>query len=68
LEKNDGDFIKRNNKMKIEREKCSGCGGCINLCPVSAIYFRDDRAVIDVSVCTECGTCIPICGCGAPQE
>jgi Fe-S-cluster-containing hydrogenase component 2 len=54
--------------MKIEREKCTGCGGCINLCPVSAIFFSDDRAVIDEVVCTECGTCIPVCACGAPQE
>lgn len=54
--------------MKIIKEKCTGCGGCINVCPVSAIYFSDDCAVIDVAVCTECGTCIPICGCGAPRE
>jgi ferredoxin len=54
--------------MKIEKEKCSGCGGCVNLCPATAIYFRDDRAVIDMEICTVCGTCIPICGRGAPQE
>ena len=54
--------------MKIEKEKCSGCGGCVNLCPAIAIYFRDDKAVIDMEICTECGTCIPICGRGAPQE
>ena len=54
--------------MRIKKEKCSGCGGCVNLCPAIAIYFRDDKAVIDVEICTECGTCIPICGRGAPQE
>ena len=54
--------------MKIKNEKCSGCGGCVNLCPVTAIYFIEDRAVIDPEICTECGTCIPICGRGAPQE
>ena len=68
MEKDDGNFIKRENKMKIEREKCSGCGGCINLCPVTAIYFKEDRAVIDEGICTECGSCIPICGRGAAQE
>ena len=54
--------------MKINTTKCSGCGGCVNLCPVTAIYFSEDRAVIDEEICTECGTCIPICGRGAPQE
>jgi len=54
--------------MKINTTKCSGCGGCVNLCPVTAIYFSEDRAVIDEEICTECGTCISICGRGAPQE
>jgi ferredoxin len=55
-------------KMRIEKEKCSGCGGCVNLCLVTAIYFKDDCAVIDEDLCTLCGTCISVCGRGAPQE
>ncbi len=52
--------------MQIDKEKCVGCGGCVNLCPQSAIYFVDNRAVIDQFACTECRTCVLACGMGAP--
>ena len=54
--------------MKIEQEKCVGCGGCVNLCPVDAISFSEDRAVIDEAACTDCGTCAQVCGVAAPQQ
>jgi len=53
--------------MQIDKEKCVGCGGCVNLCPQAAIYFMDNRAVIDPFACTECRTCVFSCGMGAPD-
>ncbi|MBN2107469.1 MAG: 4Fe-4S binding protein [Deltaproteobacteria bacterium] len=52
--------------MQIDIDKCVGCGGCVNLCPQTAIYFSDNKAVIDQFMCTECRTCVFVCGMGAP--
>jgi ferredoxin len=53
--------------MQIETDTCAGCGGCVNLCPQMAIYFVDNRAMIDQYRCTECRTCVLVCGVGAPR-
>lgn len=52
--------------MQITKEKCMGCGGCVNICPQQAIYFFDNKAVIDQFQCTECRNCVFTCGMGAP--
>lgn len=51
--------------MKVDRERCVGCGACVNLCPCHAIRFIDDRAFIDMDTCIECGTCRVSCGVNA---
>jgi Fe-S-cluster-containing hydrogenase component 2 len=40
----------------------------VNLCPVDAIGFVDDKAIIDENVCTDCGTCLQVCGVEAPEK
>ena len=51
--------------MKVDREKCLGCGACISMCPVQAISFKDGKAEIDKKKCIKCGTCKDICPVGA---
>lgn len=47
--------------VTIGSELCTGCGGCINLCPVSALSLDDnDKATVDDS-CDDCGICIKAC-------
>lgn len=53
--------------MQVDVDKCVGCGGCVNLCPQTAIYFIDNKACIDRCCCTECRTCVMACGVGAPN-
>ncbi|MCX5899348.1 MAG: 4Fe-4S binding protein [Proteobacteria bacterium] len=32
---------------KSDNAKCTGCGNCVEVCPVEAIALKDDKAVID---------------------
>ena len=45
----------------IDSEKCTGCGVCIDVCPLEAISLNDGIAVIDEDTCTECGLCVNVC-------
>ncbi len=45
---------------KVDRNTCTGCGVCIESCPVEAIGLEDDKAVVNDN-CTECGSCVDAC-------
>ena len=51
-----------NDLMKIDTEKCIGCGNCVYYCPVGAIYVKTEErrriAVINEDDCVECGLCL----------
>lgn len=51
----------------VDPESCTGCGACINICPVAAIRLEDGIAVIDHAVCDLDGICIPACPVAAIQ-
>ena len=57
-----------NAMIHIDREKCVGCGGCVDLCPAAAIRFVKDRARIGNQLCLECTTCVRVCPMKAPAE
>ncbi len=44
----------------VNLEKCTGCGDCVEICPVEAIKIKNDKAVI-IEECIECGVCINEC-------
>jgi Fe-S-cluster-containing hydrogenase component 2 len=52
----------------IKKDKCVGCGVCIDVCPVNAIYMKDGIAFIDQEKCIHCGKCISKCPFGAIQH
>ncbi len=51
--------------LRVDREKCVGCGGCAEVCAFGAICIEDGVAVVDPDLCTLCGTCVDNCPEGA---
>lgn len=45
----------------IDEERCTGCGACIEVCPVGAIALVDGRAHVEEKTCTGCGVCLEVC-------
>ena len=51
--------------VRVDGNKCRGCGACVNVCPRKAIILIKNIARIDVNKCTECGRCVNVCPAGA---
>jgi len=52
----------------IRSELCSGCLGCINVCPYGAIDFDNQQFVakVNAALCKGCGACAAVCPSEAP--
>ena len=46
--------------VKVDNSKCTGCGACVDVCPVDAIKIENGKAVINDD-CVDCGACISQC-------
>ena len=46
--------------LEVIKDKCTGCGLCVEACPFGAIEILDELAVIKES-CTGCGACLDSC-------
>jgi electron transport complex protein RnfB len=45
----------------IKEEDCSGCGDCVEMCPMDALVMDGDVATIDLKRCIGCGLCVSVC-------
>ncbi len=54
--------------VKIDAEKCTGCGFCTKACAASFLVVKDKKCQIDedyvLQACIACGDCVAIC----PEE
>ena len=48
----------------VDQQICTGCGVCIDACPVGALSLVDGKARIEPDQCNECSACVRVC----PQE
>jgi len=46
--------------VKIDKEKCTGCSACVDVCPVKAIEIKNDKAIVS-DECVECSACVNEC-------
>lgn len=56
--------------LKIDKELCMGCGVCIDVCPQTALYMKDDKVEVNEK-CNLCGSCVGVCPVNAlsiPRE
>ena len=48
-------------QLTLDADKCSGCGRCVNICPVNAREVSGGKAKLDAQRCNGCGLCIGEC-------
>jgi ferredoxin len=55
-------YIRNVSTLKLEAEKCIGCGMCADVCPHRLLVMENGRAAVtDRDMCMECGACARNC-------
>ena len=56
------------NVARIDPQRCSGCLGCLHVCPFGAIGFATEKNVAEINpaLCKGCGACAAACPSEAP--
>jgi len=45
-------------EIKIDTEKCDGCGTCVDVCPVEVLEIKDEKSVVvNLDECLVCRAC-----------
>ena len=47
--------------VSLEEGECSGCGDCVEMCPMDALEMEGDVVAIDLKRCIGCGLCVSVC-------
>ena len=52
--------------LRLDTEKCTGCGVCTMVCPHGVFRLEGRKAeIVDLDACIECGACAGNCAFGA---
>ena len=51
----------------VDETKCTGCGQCVEDCPLEIITMENDFPVVDENICIGCGVCLLNCPTGAAK-
>jgi NAD-dependent dihydropyrimidine dehydrogenase PreA subunit len=53
-------------EIQIDKELCTGCGTCVETCPVEVFEIQDEKSVaVNVEECLVCLACETQCPEGA---
>ena len=59
-------YLKNAATLGYDRERCTGCGRCVDVCPHGVFIIEEKKAAItDRDRCMECGACMRNCAFGA---
>ena len=59
-------YLKDVATLALEKEKCTGCGMCLEVCPHGVFGMNGGRVEIrEKDACMECGACARNCSFGA---
>ncbi len=52
-------------EITIDKEKCNGCGECVDICPAEVLEMKDEKSeVTAIEECLGCESCVETC----PEE
>lgn len=55
-------YLKEVTTLRLDSDKCIGCGACINVCPHHVFELAEKKAIIsNKESCMECGACALNC-------
>jgi NAD-dependent dihydropyrimidine dehydrogenase PreA subunit len=46
---------------ETDEDECTGCGSCVEICPVDALELEDEFPTVDEDWCIGCGVCATVC-------
>ena len=53
-------------EVKVDMEKCDGCGTCVDTCPVEVFEMKDEKSIpAKQEECLACQACEVQCPTGA---
>ncbi len=47
--------------VTVDKDDCTGCHGCENICQMGAITVENESAVVNLARCIGCGLCVTRC-------
>jgi NAD-dependent dihydropyrimidine dehydrogenase PreA subunit len=58
---NPAKLVLNNYSAEINPELCTGCGSCVDMCQMEALFLDEDISNVNYDRCIGCGNCVPNC-------